>query len=328
MANDKTLDRGRLLLRAVRGTDITVFYQDAELKYVWMENAPEGWDVDAIVDKKDSDILPATAAEMVTNAKKDVLETGQNTRITVHLETEDEPRWFDLWIDPDCDDDGTPQGVLCFSVEITERKRREDNLQRLLLEVSHRSRNMLAIVKSIASQTMKSTQSPSDFIRRFNDRVQSIAHSLDVVTKRDWDGATFHELIEGQVRPFQPNGRTINISGLNPILDPNASLHIGLALQELASNAVRHGVWTQSSGHVDIEIAFDSAQVKKPRSQRAIIMRWRETADTTDISPPDDVFASRLIGEIVPMALGGASQMHARDGSVVYELTVPKNNFR
>ncbi|TIW04709.1 MAG: sensor histidine kinase, partial [Mesorhizobium sp.] len=62
-------------------------------------------------------------------------------------------RWFQLWVDADRGDAGEVLGVVTTMVETTEQKRREQTLKALLREVSHRSKNLLAIIQSIATQT-------------------------------------------------------------------------------------------------------------------------------------------------------------------------------
>jgi PAS domain S-box-containing protein len=63
--------------------------------------------------------------------------------------------------------------------DISERRRREDQIKLLLREVNHRSKNMLAAVQAVARQTIAS--SPEDFLARFGERIQALAAAQDLL---------------------------------------------------------------------------------------------------------------------------------------------------
>ncbi|TGU42030.1 histidine kinase, partial [bacterium M00.F.Ca.ET.146.01.1.1] len=97
-------------------------------------------------------------------------------------------------IDADRSEAGEVQGVVTTMVETTEQKRREQTLKTLLREVSHRSKNLLAIIQSIATQTGRYSETLGDFLTRFRGRLQSLASSQDLVTSSNWRGAALREL--------------------------------------------------------------------------------------------------------------------------------------
>ena len=89
---------------------------------------------------------------------------------------------------------GNPTHVYGVSMDITERKEREAHIRFLMSEVSHRSKNLLAVVQAIASQTARSTSSPLEFADDFSARLKSLAASLDLLVspglaRRVGDGA-------------------------------------------------------------------------------------------------------------------------------------------
>ncbi|TIU10970.1 MAG: sensor histidine kinase, partial [Mesorhizobium sp.] len=86
-------------------------------------------------------------------AKRNVVASGNPEHLEFSIPADDGVRWFQLWVDADHDDGGAVQGVVTTMVETTEQKRREQTLKTLLREVSHRSKNLLAIIQSIATQT-------------------------------------------------------------------------------------------------------------------------------------------------------------------------------
>ena len=84
-------------------------------------------------------------------------------------------------------------------MDITERKEREAHIRFLMSEVSHRSKNLLAVVQAIASQTARSTSSPIDFADDFSARLKSLASSLDLLVQQDWRGVSVRGLVQSQL---------------------------------------------------------------------------------------------------------------------------------
>ena len=256
-------------------------------------------------------------------AKLRALETGEGQHDLVELTEVARDHWFDLWIEPQRDPGGTVTGLLCFAVNVSQRVQREERLRVLLREVSHRSRNLLAIVQSIASQTVRTASAPSRFLERFNERLQSLAHTLDLVTVSEWEGATLHQLVSRQVGAFVSGTGVIEIAGPDPILTPNAALHLGLAVQELASNAASHGIWSRRDGMVYARTRLEGGD---------LMFEWTEagldTADDSDMSGrTDGSFGSRTLLAIVPAAVGGTASMQREGSQFIYRLTVPSGNF-
>ncbi len=310
-------DRGAHLLRALQGTAITVFYQDLDLKYVWIENPPEGWDVDQIVGQDDLTILPVEAAETTIAAKRRAISERENQRLELRVDLPTGYRWFDIWVDPDFDEDGSVKGVLCFSVEITDKKRKEVNLHQLLREVSHRSRNLLAIVQGLATQTLKTSDNHEE-LAHFNSRLQSLAFSLDLVTREKWDGAYMQDLVNGQLTPYLEPGANPFIEGNNPKLTPNAAIHVGLAIQELASKSIGYSGMKLNSEKVVICIAEDADST---------VLEWREHCPEARQLHPRHMLDETILLKIAPLSVSGNADISFQDGKLLYALTIPSGNL-
>ena len=197
-------DAARGLLRALRNTAVSVVYQNRDLQVVWAQNVPASWASGNIVGLTDGDFLPSPMAERVTAAKRTVLTAANPDRLEVSIPNAEGAQWFDLWIDADYGADGDVRGIITTAVETTEQKRREQTLRALLREVSHRSRNLLAIIQSIATQTGRYSVTIEGFLNRFRGRLQSLASSQDLVTSSNWRGADLGELVIGQVGRYSP----------------------------------------------------------------------------------------------------------------------------
>lgn len=203
----------------------------------------------------------------------------------------------------------------------TEERQRAKTLHSLLLEVSHRSKNLLAIVQGIASHTARFTGSLDDFLDKFRGRLYALAQSQDLVTASSWRGADFMDLAKAQIeRYISRNPGAITVTGDKINLSPNAATHLGLALHELVVNALTNSDILSKENAVQV----DCRRVDTAEGQR-IRFLWREQLRRGDIQLSDwsQHFASTVLQRIVPAALGGHAVNRVEDASISYELTFP-----
>jgi two-component sensor histidine kinase len=197
-------------------------------------------------------------------------------------------------------------------------------LQTLLREVSHRSKNLLAIIQSVATQTGRFSGTVDDFLKRFRGRLQSLASSQDLVTMSNWRGADLRELAVNQVGRFCADpGRNIRFEGVNPYLNPNATLHFGLALHELAVNSVSFGALSKSDGLVTISADYPA----QGEVGHALTLTWAEEIPHLAEPLKERRFGSLALERVVPASLNGKASFSAEDGRLEYRLTVPTGNF-
>lgn len=312
-------------MRALNNTGILVLYQDPQLRVLWAQNVPASWSTGDLFGATDDQFLPASEAERVIGAKKAVLESGHPQSLEIHVPAEGGTKWFNIWIDADHNEDSVG-GVVTTAVDITEQKRREQTLRTLLREVSHRSKNLLAIIQSIATQTGRYSGTIDGFLTRFRGRLQSLASSQDLVTSSNWRGADLHELITSQVGRYSTDpDNSVRMEGVNPFLNPNAALHIGLALHELAVNSVSYGALSRPEGHVKLAAHL----VRRDLNQSdALELVWTETI------PPGESggtrskrFGSVALERVVPASLGGTASLKVGPGQLEYRLLVPEDSY-
>ncbi len=315
----------RGLLRALRNTGIIVIYQTPDGRVLWGQNVPDAWSVDDIVGKTDDEFLPGPMMTRIAEMKRGVLATGQPEKLEFHEGVESGDRWYEMWIDADREeDDAAIAGVVTTMVEITDRKRREQTLRTLLREVSHRSKNLLAIIQSIATQTGRHASGIDSFLDRFRGRLHSLASSQDLVTSSNWRGAMLSELVEGQIARYRDErDEGVNFEGVDVHLNPNAALHIGLALHELVVNSMSHGALSRPGGRARL-----TAALARPAggADPALVLTWSEPAGAAGLPERKD-FASVALERVVPMSLDGTARFDVSDERLDYRLEVPAANF-
>jgi PAS domain S-box-containing protein len=239
---------------ALRGSQVTVYTQDRDLRYTSISNPILGRAIQDILGHTDEEILPPDAGAAMIALKREALASGQAKRAEVTIE--DAPgcvRWHDLHIEPLRNDAGDIVGLTCASVDVTERKEGEAHLRLLLRELTHRSKNLLAVIQAMARQTARHAGSIEGFLNQFGARLQALAASHDLLVRESWYGALLEELVRSQLAAYiDRGGDQIAIEGPAVALRPEAAQNLGLALHELAVNAAKFGSLSVPNGHVSI----------------------------------------------------------------------------
>jgi two-component sensor histidine kinase len=310
------LERIAMLIRGLRHAGLCVLYQDRDLAVLLVENPFDSWpDSAAILAAGDRAIFHGTTADAVISAKRRVIETGQPERVEAHLTKGEYDCWYELSIEPDTDRRGHVRGIFVAAADITEHKRREETLRGLLAEVSHRSRNLLAIVQSILGQTMRLETDPVDFASKLRGRIQALAITQDIVTQANWKGAGFRHLASAQLDPFtEPSQFWLEIVGDDPQLLPNVALHVGLALHELAANSAAYGVLRNRSGALRVGIEAAAGRLR---------FEWDER-HAEPVEPGHARFGSAVLTQVLPSATGGTATFEMNPDGVRYVLEMPR----
>lgn len=306
---------------AIRLAGATLSGQDLDLRYAWVENPVPQFGSAAVVGQTDEEVLnPATAA-VVTPVKRAVLESGMPQRVEYREYRGEEPQWFDLRIEPEFGPDGSVDGLTCACIDITERLRWEEHQRILLLELAHRSKNLLAVVQSLANQTGKNAASVDEFKRRFFGRLHSLSRAHEILSDYNWRGAGLRELIRSQVLMYVGDavGR-IRYEGPPVYLRPNAAQHVGLALHELTTNALKHGALKGSRG--DVEISWMLSEPADSDGPPGLTLQWIETQDKAIDLPPVRSFGRILLESVVPAAVTGQSRLEMGPGGILYRLQI------
>jgi PAS domain S-box-containing protein len=170
---------------ALREFNVTVFTQDRELRYMSISNSLAGRAVEDIIGKTDEDILTDAGRDVVIALKLKSLATGnpQNGEVAIRYDDDARPRWFDLRIEPLRDVTGYVLGLVGTAVDVTGRKTDEAHLRLLMRELTHRSKNLLAVIQAMARQTARHTNSIEGFVAQLDARVQALASSHDLLIK-------------------------------------------------------------------------------------------------------------------------------------------------
>src|SRR5215475_382919 len=257
---------------ALRGSQVTVYTQDRDLRYTSISNPMLGRSVEQILGHTDAEILTFDGSATIVAAKREVLASGESKRTEVPLEDAPGIRWHDLHIEPLRNEAGEVVGLTCASVDVTERKEGEAHLRLLLRELTHRSKNLLAVIQAMARQTARHAGSVDGFLTQFGSRLQALAASHDLLVRESWYGASLGELIRSQLGGYlDGSNNQVSIDGPAIALKPEAAQNLGLALHELATNAAKFGALSVPAGRVSITWSR-----RENTDKSAVELDWRE----------------------------------------------------
>jgi PAS domain S-box-containing protein len=127
----------------------TLFFQDLDLRYIWIFNPAGPFKASDIVGKTDADLLPAEEADMLTRIKRQVIETGEEMRVELQLSPGGTTRWYEAVYEPSHDAAGQIVGIVTYSRDITERKAAEAERERLLAENRHQRELLTRVLEAV-----------------------------------------------------------------------------------------------------------------------------------------------------------------------------------
>jgi PAS domain S-box-containing protein len=212
-----------------------------------------GHSIEDILGRTDEEILPSEGGKAMIALKREALTTGQPKSAEIAIEEAPGVRWHDLHIEPLRNEAGDIVGLTCAAIDVTERKESEAHLRLLLRELTHRSKNLLAVIQAMARQTARHAGSIEAFLIQFGARLQALAASHDLLVRESWYGASLNELVRSQLAAhIDREGGRVTIDGPAAALKPEAAQNLGLALHELAVNAAKYGALSVPGGHVSV----------------------------------------------------------------------------
>ncbi|MDX2159162.1 MAG: sensor histidine kinase [Hyphomicrobiaceae bacterium] len=192
--------------------------------------------------------------------------------------------------------------------------RQETEKTRLLMrELAHRTKNVMAVVSAIARQTSRSTSSLADFSQQFDSRLGGLARSMDLLVHNQWAGVELNTLLRNQLEPFGDPHR-FRLEGPELLLTPQATQNVGLAIHELATNAVKHGALSVPEGKVVISWHIEGCDW---------IFEWKEAGGPAVSAPERRGFGRVVIEDLAKHGLGGQTRLGFEPDGIQWLMRAP-----
>lgn len=220
---------------------------------------------------------------------------------------------------PRIDENGAFLGFVGSVLDITDRKLAEEHRELLIHELNHRVKNTLATVQSIAAQTLRNAPSIEHARPAFESRLFALSQAHDVLTRESWEAASLHEIAVRAIEPYRSRGEErFHISGIDVRVRPSMALALAMALQELATNAVKYGSLSNAEGKVFIAWA-----VQHPATASRLHLQWEEKGGPPVEPPQRRGFGTRLIERSLAQELDGEVRIDFVRTGVVCTVDAP-----
>jgi two-component sensor histidine kinase len=180
-------------------------------------------------------------------------------------------------------------------------------------ELSHRVKNMLATVQAIASQTLRHSDDPKDFVESFSGRIQSMSRVHSQLSTNEWKGTQLRALIGDQMKLGPVDEARISASGPDVYLDATAVTKMAMILHELGTNSLKYGALSTPEGGVTVAWTV---------GRQTLDLRWTEWGGAEVTAPIRRGFGTRLIEASVRGA-GGEAKMSVEAGGVRWDIAFP-----
>jgi len=152
----------------------------------------------------------------------------------------------------------------------------------LARELQHRTKNLLAVIQSIASASL----TPGPARETYFARLHALAIAQDLVLEGDGQGISIRRLVERALNSFS---NQIVRRGPDVNLSPNTAQGFALVLHELATNAAKHGALSAPGGTVTVEW---HQNMSRPA---VLFFAWREKGGPPTAAPKHKGFGTRLL---------------------------------
>jgi PAS domain S-box-containing protein len=207
-------------------------------------------------------------------------------------------------------ENGVATRLVGTTADVTTKKEMEEQIQVLMGEVNHRTRNLLSVVQAIARHTGQGD--PDTFLARFDKRIAALAASQELLISNEWRGVDLSDLLRSQLAHFHDLLDTrIRLNGPDVQLTAAAAQTLGMAFHELATNAAKYGALSNPAGTVAINWQLID------RTSRRLAVEWREQGGPPVRPPRRTGFGSTVIGRAAESGLQGKVSMdYAPEGFI------------
>ncbi|HEY4368703.1 MAG TPA: HWE histidine kinase domain-containing protein [Steroidobacteraceae bacterium] len=215
------------------------------------------------------------------------------------------------------------------STDIHELRTLQENQQILLAELQHRTRNLLAMVQSIARRGARDTDSFSEFLDDFEGRMRALSRVQSLLPISDAGAVPIDKLVRQElaahVSGAEEPGR-LTVTGIEAGISAASAQILALALHELVTNAVKYGALRQERGH--LHIAW-TVTPRPDRSGSMLSLTWRETGvPMPQATPRRRGYGTELLTRALPYQLGANTQLEFTANGVSCSIDLPIANSR
>jgi len=209
-----------------------------------------------------------------------------------------------------------PVRMVGAAVDITSRKQAEQQRDLLVAELSHRVKNTLATVVSIARQSFGKTATIETARKSFEGRLRALAQTHTRLAEANWGGVPLATLVADELTPYRvEDGSNLSVEGPAISFTAKQAVVLGMALHELATNAAKYGALTTKAGRVAVHWGDAKGG--------PFTIEWRESGGPPVVAPQHSGFGRLLLERALAADLRGAVALDFRPEGLVCRITLP-----
>jgi two-component sensor histidine kinase len=210
---------------------------------------------------------------------------------------------------------GTSLPSLALSADSAAQKRAEAKQSLLLAELSHRVKNTLSIVQSLAARTLTPGRSPEEAMIVLTNRLVALSHAHDLLIQTSWQGARLNDLFRMEINTFSDR---ISADGPDIMLQPSAVQTFALLIHELATNSSKHGALSSKNGKVSVCWSINGTAAE-PGFQ----LEWTESGGPEVKPPSHRGFGLTLMERVLKREFSKQPEFGFHPGGFQFRLQVP-----
>lgn len=227
-----------------------------------------------------------------------------------------EQAYFTFCYSPIRDETGAIAGFIDTVIETTPRVLAERELAIRNAELTHRIKNTFSIISVIARQTLKGAPDLASAWETLSQRLGALADTHGVLSAGQHLAAPMDEVVQAALRPHRTGEGRFRLTGGPVQLREQQALALSLAVNELATNAIKHGALSADGGRVDV-----SWTEEETPSGAVVHFSWTEHGGPVVAPPTHRSFGMRLIEDIVPQDFGGSARLEFAPEGLTYRLS-------
>jgi two-component system CheB/CheR fusion protein len=202
-----------------------------------------------------------------------------------------------------------------------ELQHRQEQQRSQILELQHRARNILALVRSIIRRSSIAADSTEYFAQHLEARISALARTQGALSIDDRAGPELEDLIRAEMAANAVRDNQFELTGPSVRLSIRGAETMALTLHELTTNALKFGALTTPEGHIAVTWSVDA-------STTPARLRWQWIESGVSLvatTTPRRGFGQELIERVLPYELDARTQFTFAPGGLLCEIDLPIN---
>ena len=228
-------------------------------------------------------------------------------------------RWTSARGVPLYQDDGSISEWVGMNEDISSRKRSEEHSSLIMRELSHRTKNLLAVIASLARRTFDDHRDPKAQALDFVERIHGLARSHDLLVRADWRGVSLGDLVRSHLEPFGFDESRVDVEGPAPHGEARGGAE-HRARSARACDQRRQARRSQDGADGRLRVSW---HVEDRNSEPTLCLEWyEETVEEPDKAKASG-FGRTVLEQLVGASVGGSTEYKFAGNHLLWRLHAP-----